>query len=219
MLHLTGIRFQDFSNHRFDGRGIRHLLKALFFHDDIRRFTCFDHLFEYGLGNFSTNGFTVHQCQQSGKVVCRDWRIGNGFSFCLQGAQQRTENPVGNRFCLGKSFEACLKVGGQFMIRCKNACILLRQLQRFHKSFLFYIRQFGHAIRDVGKPWVVNNKWKQIGIGKIAVIVGFLLAAHGEGPALLFIPKTGLLDDHSAIQQNLFLAVDFVPDRFFHEPE
>src|SRR5947207_13672781 len=59
----------------------------------------------------------------------------------------------------------------------------------------------------------------QVRVGKIAVIVGELLAPHGAGDLTVRVPQPGLLDYPTAGGQGLALPRNLIVQRFFHRPE
>ena len=78
------------------------------------------------------------------------------------------------------------------------------------ETTLFVERHFGDFGFDPLDPFIVDFHWHEIGIGKIAVIVGHLLGAHGGGVSLFWIPAPCLLRDRAAFLQDGGLAFDFV---------
>ena len=53
----------------------------------------------------------------------------------------------------------------------------------------------------------------EVGLGEVAVVVGLLFAAHGEGAALGVVPEARLLHDAAAVFEDADLALDFVLER------
>jgi hypothetical protein len=60
---------------------------------------------------------------------------------------------------------------------------------------------------------------RQVGVGEVAVVVGALLHAHGDGRPLGVAERTRLLDDLSAARDHLGLARDLEDERAFDVAE
>src|SRR5579884_226402 len=81
------------------------------------------------------------------------------------------------------------------------------------------MRQRRHFVFDVFDVCVVEDNWRQVGVGHVAVIFGIFFAALGEGFLLGVVPAARFLGDFTALFQNFDLAVNFVVYRFFDGAE
>ena len=74
----------------------------------------------------------------------------------------------------------------------------------------FLIGKFGKAAFHLLDPFAVDDQRQQIRIGKIAIVVGLLLAAHGKRFTFIRIPQSGFLDNPAAVQHGFLLTADFI---------
>ncbi len=66
---------------------------------------------------------------------------------------------------------------------------------------------------------VFDDHWQQVRIGEVTVVVGFLLAAHGTGFVSVRVVQAGLLNDLTAVFDQVDLALDLAVDRLLDEAE
>ena len=84
-----------------------------------------------------------------------------------------------------------------------------------HKSLFFLVGKLRQAAFHLPDPVAVDDQRQQVRIGKIAIVMGLLFAAHGERSALFGIPQPGFLYNQTAVQEGFLLPADFILQRLF----
>ena len=70
--------------------------------------------------------------------------------------------------------------------------------------------ELGERLEDLGLPLGADDERREVGLGKVAVVVGGFLGAHGEGAAFGVVPEARLLGDASAFFEDADLPLDLV---------
>src|SRR6185369_861913 len=83
----------------------------------------------------------------------------------------------------------------------------------------FRLRQFGERQTRILDPVIADDQRYQIGIGKVAVVVGVLFTPHGAGRAAVRVEEARLLMYLPSLLVDLDLPLDLVLYSLFHETE
>jgi hypothetical protein len=86
-----------------------------------------------------------------------------------------------------------LEIVGQLPVRGQDAGVVGRQPVLPDETGFAGLRQLGQGAAHGLDPALVDHQGQQIGVREIPVVVGLLLAAHGEGLVPVRITEPGLL--------------------------
>jgi len=128
-------------------------------------------------------------------------------------------NPVGGLLGLGSGRNGRFEIFGQIALGRQHLGVVFGQPQGRHEPGPTGGRQFRQLVLPAGDIGRVQTQGDQIGIGKIAVVVGLFLAAHGRGDVFGHVVKPRLLDDGQAVVEQIALALHLVFDGLLHVAE
>ena len=120
---------------------------------------------------------------------------------------------------MGRTGCRFLEIGHHARTAGEQFCLSGGQPHLLHVAGLLLVGQGRHS-RPQGRHHLFRRlNGHQVGVGEVAVIVGVLLAAHGEGFAGLFVKPAGLLDNLLPPFQRLYLPLILVLDSLLDELE
>src|SRR6516165_2430910 len=138
-------------------------------------------------------------------------------AFAVERAEQLAGDPVSHCFWVAARARGhALVIFGGRALSDQYAGIVRRQPVLRHETRPLRAGQFWQLGAQPLDPIRVEHQRQQIGIGKIPVVVRFLLRAHQPGDAARGIEKAGLLLDLSALLDELDLAPSLMLDRLHH---
>src|SRR5690554_2202983 len=211
---------QNLIHHLLQSTGIRNLLQALSFNNGIRIIRIpIPKRFKYLLGSrgrHSVIGNTRHQLAQ---LRASDRRLNHGFVLGIQTRRKLTQHPVGGQLGIFTLTYSLFKKGCNPGVVAEQASIIIVEAILLLESSLALIGQFRQQIAGAFNKRIVDYNGQQVRAGEVTVIVGFLFAAHRSGFVAIAVIKTGLLNNTTAIFQNIHLPLYFMGNGLLHKTE
>jgi hypothetical protein len=138
----------------------------------------------------------------------------------VQEGREIAHHPVGAqlRFAAQRR-DRRLVVIGQFAAGGEHAGVVGGQAILCREALFLDVRQFRQGGAGGIDERIVQHQRQQVGIGEVAVIVGFFLAAHGAGFALVRVVQPGFLHHLAAGFDQVDLPLDLELDRPLDEAE
>ena len=87
------------------------------------------------------------------------------------------------------------------------------------KATLHRFRQFRHRFLHPRNPGILDHQRRQVGIGKVAVVLRVFLAAHRPRLVSIRIVQARFLHNRAAVFDQRDLTAHFEVDRLLHEAE
>ncbi len=209
------MRFEDIRHDPFDGRSVRDLDQPFFPDDGLRRLAGVGHLVEDRLGDLSADGPLVDELQEAPQIGRRDRRFLDGLALGIEPPQQRPHDPVAHGLGLGEGLETGFEVIGQLLAGGEDLGVVGGQAEGRYKPFFSRLGQLRQGLADRLDPVVVNGQRQEVRVGEVAVVVGFLLAAHGCGQVPVGVPEPGFLGHKAAVGDPVLLAGHLELDGLF----
>ncbi len=135
----------------------------------------------------------------------------DALSRLVEQGEQLAANPIGNRLGGGaRSRQDGFEIIGDSPLGNKQLSIVGAQPVLLAEALVAGCGQLRQACLHLSHPGLVHHQRRQVGLGEIAVIVGFFLAALGQGDLAGIVPAQGLLLDCQPLAQQPGLALDFI---------
>ena len=125
---------------------------------------------------------------------------------------QIVQNPVDDVFWPLCAFSGSLEVARKIEVIRQYARVIGAHLILLHETSALRLRQFRNPRPHIGEQHFALYG-NEIGVGKIAIIVGELFCAHEKRFPGDIVPAPSFLFESSAVLQHLGLALNFVSKR------
>ena len=110
-------------------------------------------------------------------------------------------------------------IGGQVTVLDQLIGVPGRHVERIDEPLPDRVRQLGQALRQLLYALAGDGKWRQVGLWKVAVVVGVLLGALGHGARGALVPAAGFLLQPLAALVQRDLSLDFEIQRLAQRAE
>ena len=105
-------------------------------------------------------------------------RLGNRQALAVEASEEVVDDPVRRHLAVaarGHRLEERrrIQIGGQ------DVGVVVGEAEVGHQAGLLRVRQFGHRGGDGIDPGLLDLQRQQVRVGEVAVVVRFLLGAHG----------------------------------------
>ena len=145
-------------------------------------------------------------------------------SSLLSAADKCTQHPVRDELAVlfrgaAERLRRRLEIAGGLAVGRERGGVLRGQRVLRGEARLHRLRQLGQFGAHALDPRVVDRERRQVGIGKVAVVLRVFLAAHRPRFAAVGVVEARLLDDGAAFADQLDLAPHLEFDRLLHEAE
>uniref|UniRef100_E6PYF8 NAD-specific glutamate dehydrogenase n=1 Tax=mine drainage metagenome TaxID=410659 RepID=E6PYF8_9ZZZZ len=210
---LGGISGDDLVDKGFDGVGVGDLLRlfALVNRGEVLALVEAD--VEELLELFGAELAVFYEVCGQNKAGERDGRLvefkRGGFEASTKLAEQEIGQAAG---AFGRA-RGGLELVGEFARSGEGVRVLEVEFVVGDHALAAGLGQLGHAGGNLGLPGGGDDERRQVRLGKIAIVVGLFLGAHGIGAAFSGVPEACFLADLATGFDDLDLALDLVFER------
>ena len=220
MPNLIGVGGDGLVDQFLDDGAVGQLPQPLSLDDGVDLAAVPPHGLERLPGGVSGEGVVGDAIQQRGQLLAADFARGDVQPIAMQQRRQFAHDPVGREFRRGAGVRrGAFKIIGRVLVGGEHVAVALRQPELAHKPLPPPLRQFRQRTFDALDPRLLEDHRQQIRIGKVTIILGVFLAAHGAGLFPFGIIQARLLHDLLAVFLAFHLPPDLIVQRLLDETE